>query len=40
LNAAKKYWKNTAGKDIIMFSTDEVFGALGSTGFFYRRNKI
>lgn len=35
LNAAKKYWgSNTEGKRFHHVSTDEVFGALGDTGFF------
>ena len=35
LNAAKKYWKdNYEGKRFYHVSTDEVFGALGETGFF------
>lgn len=35
LNAAKHYWKgNFEGKRFYHVSTDEVFGALGSTGFF------
>jgi dTDP-glucose 4,6-dehydratase len=35
LNAAKKYWAgNTTGKRFYHVSTDEVYGALGETGFF------
>jgi dTDP-glucose 4,6-dehydratase len=35
LNAAKKHWKeNYAGKLFYHVSTDEVYGALGDTGFF------
>ncbi|MBK5272780.1 MAG: dTDP-glucose 4,6-dehydratase [Bacteroidia bacterium] len=35
LNAAKKQWnKNNAGKRFYHVSTDEVYGALGETGFF------
>jgi dTDP-glucose 4,6-dehydratase len=34
LNAAKKYWTNTKGKRFYHVSTDEVYGALGETGFF------
>ena len=35
LNAAKKYWKgNYEGKLFYHVSTDEVYGALGETGFF------
>lgn len=35
LNAAKKYWKdNFNGKRFYHISTDEVYGALGETGFF------
>lgn len=35
LNAAKKYWgPDYSGKKFYHISTDEVFGALGSTGFF------
>jgi len=35
LNAAKKYWKdNFEGKRFYHISTDEVYGALGETGFF------
>jgi len=36
LNAAKKYWEgNFEGKRFYHISTDEVYGALGETGFFY-----
>jgi dTDP-glucose 4,6-dehydratase len=35
LNAAKKHWAENAGKHLFYHvSTDEVYGALGSTGFF------
>jgi dTDP-glucose 4,6-dehydratase len=35
LNAARKFWKgNFAGKKFYHVSTDEVYGALGATGFF------
>jgi dTDP-glucose 4,6-dehydratase len=35
LNITKKYWKdNTEGKRFYHVSTDEVYGALGDTGFF------
>jgi dTDP-glucose 4,6-dehydratase len=34
LNAAKKYWTNKKGKRFYHVSTDEVYGALGETGFF------
>lgn len=35
LNASKKYWKdNFEGKRFYHISTDEVYGALGDTGFF------
>lgn len=34
LNAAKKYWKNSEGKRFYHISTDEVYGALGDTGYF------
>lgn len=34
LNAAKKNWTDTAGKIFYQVSTDEVYGSLGSTGFF------
>jgi dTDP-glucose 4,6-dehydratase len=44
LNAAKKYWKDTPGeaaeqKRFYHVSTDEVYGALGSTGFFTEETK-
>jgi dTDP-glucose 4,6-dehydratase len=39
LNAAKKYWKDSNGKRFYHVSTDEVFGALGSTGFFTEETK-
>jgi dTDP-glucose 4,6-dehydratase len=36
LNAAKKYWAgNFEGKRFYHVSTDEVYGSLGETGFFY-----
>ncbi len=36
LNAAKKYWKDDfEGRRFYHISTDEVYGALGETGFFY-----
>ncbi len=34
LNAAKQHWKDLAGKRFYHISTDEVYGALGDTGFF------
>ena len=34
LNAAKKAWKDFAGKCFYHVSTDEVYGTLGETGFF------
>jgi dTDP-glucose 4,6-dehydratase len=34
LNTAKKYWKDFQGKLFYHISTDEVFGSLGTTGFF------
>jgi len=34
LNAAKKWWKNFEGKRFYHVSTDEVYGSLGSDGFF------
>jgi dTDP-glucose 4,6-dehydratase len=40
LNAAKKAWKdNYDGKRFYHVSTDEVFGALGATGFFTEQTK-
>lgn len=40
LNAAKKYWNNNfEGKRFYHVSTDEVFGALGDTGFFTEETK-
>src|SRR5215510_10590693 len=39
LNAAKKSWKNSEGKRFYHVSTDEVFGALGDTGFFTEETK-
>jgi dTDP-glucose 4,6-dehydratase len=39
LNTAKKYWKDLSGKRFYHVSTDEVFGALGSTGFFTEETK-
>jgi len=39
LNAAKKHWKNTGGKRFYHVSTDEVFGALGNSGFFTEETK-
>jgi dTDP-glucose 4,6-dehydratase len=39
LNAAKKYWKNREGKRFYHVSTDEVYGALGETGFFTEETK-
>ena len=40
LNAAKKCWGNkTEGKRFYHVSTDEVYGALGETGFFTERTK-
>ena len=41
LNAAKKQWSgNYEGKRFHHVSTDEVFGALGDKGFFYRENAL
>jgi dTDP-glucose 4,6-dehydratase len=34
LNACRKHWKSFEGKRFYQISTDEVFGALGATGFF------
>lgn len=34
LNTAKKHWKDVSGRRFYHVSTDEVFGALGDTGFF------
>jgi dTDP-glucose 4,6-dehydratase len=34
LNACRKHWKSFEGKRFYQISTDEVFGALGTTGFF------
>jgi dTDP-glucose 4,6-dehydratase len=34
LNTARNHWKNPEGKRFYHVSTDEVFGALGETGFF------
>jgi dTDP-glucose 4,6-dehydratase len=39
LNAAKKHWTVTTEKRFCHVSTDEVFGALGSTGFFTEETK-
>jgi len=39
LNVAKKYWTDPGGKRFYHVSTDEVFGALGSTGFFTEKTK-
>lgn len=39
LNAAKKHWKDLEGKRFYHVSTDEVFGALGETGFFTEQTK-
>lgn len=39
LNAAKKHWTNTKEKRFYHVSTDEVFGALGSSGFFTEETK-
>ena len=40
LNAAKKHWNNNfEGKIFYHVSTDEVFGALGETGFFTEKTK-
>jgi dTDP-glucose 4,6-dehydratase len=39
LNAAKKYWKDMNGRRFYHVSTDEVYGALGSTGFFTEETK-
>lgn len=46
LNAAKKYWKNSAGtgfiegKKYLQVSTDEVYGALGTVGMFTESTPI
>ncbi len=41
LNAAKKIWTgNYEGKLFHHVSTDEVFGALGETGFFTEETKL
>lgn len=34
LNCARKFWKETQGRRFYHISTDEVFGSLGTTGFF------
>lgn len=34
LNAARRHWKDFAGKRFYQVSTDEVYGSLGDTGFF------
>ena len=39
LNAAKKQWTDPSGKRFYHVSTDEVYGALGSTGFFTEETK-
>lgn len=40
LNTAKKYWaSNASGKRFYHVSTDEVYGALGSTGYFTEETK-
>ena len=39
LNTAKKYWKDVKEKRFYHVSTDEVFGALGSTGLFTEETK-
>ncbi len=39
LNAAKNHWKDTKGRRFYHVSTDEVFGALGKTGFFTEETK-
>jgi dTDP-glucose 4,6-dehydratase len=39
LNAARKYWKDGKGKRFYHVSTDEVYGALGETGFFTEDTK-
>jgi dTDP-glucose 4,6-dehydratase len=39
LNAAKKAWKDITDKRFYHVSTDEVFGALGETGFFTEETK-
>jgi dTDP-glucose 4,6-dehydratase len=39
LNTAKKFWKNTGEKRFYHVSTDEVYGALGETGFFTEETK-
>ncbi|MCK9218659.1 MAG: dTDP-glucose 4,6-dehydratase [Bacteroidales bacterium] len=35
LNAARLIWENFEGKRFYQISTDEVYGSLGATGFFY-----
>ena len=35
LNAARKIWSDLGGKRFYHISTDEVYGSLGETGFFY-----
>jgi dTDP-glucose 4,6-dehydratase len=35
LNAARSVWDNAEGKKFYHISTDEVYGSLGETGFFY-----
>jgi dTDP-glucose 4,6-dehydratase len=39
LNVAKKTWKTTEGRRFYHVSTDEVYGALGETGFFTEQTK-
>jgi dTDP-glucose 4,6-dehydratase len=39
LNASKRSWKDTNGKRFYHVSTDEVYGALGETGFFTEDTK-
>ena len=39
LNTAKKFWKSSEGKRFYHVSTDEVYGALGNTGFFTEETK-
>ncbi len=39
LSTAKKHWKDTTGKRFYHVSTDEVYGALGATGYFTETTK-
>jgi len=40
LNAAKKSWNDLSGKLFYHVSTDEVYGSLGESGFFYGRDRV